>query len=112
MRSEVVLDCTHRRYFTHSPPKVGERIYCPDCTDMRKVTGAPGDYRAVCDSCTGLYVTRRSPEALRKQVVKHLATRPEHTVKIWQIGLPDVTLVSLPAPGHLAGFDQPTMLDV
>jgi hypothetical protein len=107
---EIVLACTHVRHFKYAPPKVGERIFCTACNDMQKVTGAPGDYRAVCHSCTGLYRTRKSPEAIRRVVMQHLQKCPDHTVKVWQIGLPEVFDVTLPATGTLQGFDSPDTL--
>jgi len=103
---EVVLICTHSLVFHYAPPQTGERIFCIRCNDMRKVTGGAGDWRANCDSCTSLYITRRTAMALRRMVVKHLHANPEHTVKVWQIGGSEVTLVRL-TPGHvLDGIDQ------
>lgn len=85
----MLLACEHELLFRYAPPRVGQRVYCVRCSDMRAVTGAPGDYRAVCDNCTWR-VTRKRLTVIRNGIAGHLFVHPDHVVTFWQMGTRNV----------------------
>lgn len=109
----VLLTCSHEVHFRYAPPRVGQRVYCTRCEDMRAVTGGPGDYRAVCDNCTWR-VTRKRLTVIRDNVAQHLNQCTAHTVTFWQMGTRDVYKVQHKPASQggpiLGGLDSPDTL--
>lgn len=62
-------------------PKVGERIYCRNCDDMRVVVNTPGGWYARCLSpaCTWR-LQRVKVEYIHAAITQHLEQNRTHTV--------------------------------
>lgn len=76
---------------------------------MRKVTGGPGDWRAVCDNCT-FRVSRRTITATRDNIAKHLQQCRLHVVTLWQIGGDTTYKVKQQAANTATGTDGAPVL--
>lgn len=105
----VVLTCGHELLFRYHPPKPGRNVYCTRCSDMRRVTGGPGDWRAVCDDCT-FRRSRRRLETVRDNIADHLQKAPRHTVTLWQIGTGQSYKVHQQQPTTATGQDGAPVL--
>lgn len=70
---ETRQECEHTALWrsTAYAPKVGERIYCERCCDMRYVISIVGAWRAFCHGCKW-WRSRMDPEKLKEHVIKHL----------------------------------------
>jgi hypothetical protein len=78
----VILRCDHSRMFLSNTPKLGDRIYCYSCDDMRIVVKWGDEYHIRCEQCR--YSRRFGQDNFSANVfaAKHMATR-RHTIGVW-----------------------------
>src|SRR4051794_31296803 len=78
-----ILECRHIRYYRNGAPKVGQRVWCPDCGDMRRLVSWEGWYFARCDGC-GSTFTRGSLDTLGRNARRHRCHSPSFRYWAWR----------------------------
>jgi hypothetical protein len=79
----AILECKHLRYYRNGAPKLNERVYCPDCGDMKKILSWEGWYLAICESCRSSF-TRSSLLTLARNARNHRCYRPSFRYWAWR----------------------------
>lgn len=81
----AVLECKHVRYYRLSPPHLLERVWCTECSDMRRIVTWEGWFYARCVSCRATF-TRSSVEVLGRNAKRHRCYRPSFRYWVWRNG--------------------------
>lgn len=79
----VEFSCKHVRTFDAPSPKVGEKLWCPQCRIEVVVTRAPAEFRIRCENCTHSKPFGAAKLNAEIGAAKHRMRYPTHVVRIY-----------------------------
>lgn len=83
MRWMILFDCKHVGYFSVSPPKVGDILWCQKCRKEVRAESAPEEWKIRCMKCVYSRAFGLSKDAAVIAVGRHRRKYPEHSVKLF-----------------------------
>lgn len=99
------LSCHHQRRYKQHPPRKGEVIWCPRCSDWKRVVVVIGPWRAECHQCD-YRIGGDNSKTIYANACEHAEQR-SHEVSFWKSGSHDSrTLITRDTRGQgLLYFD-------
>lgn len=85
----AVLECKHVRYYRNGAPSTGDRVWCPECGDMRRVLSWEGWYWARCYGCNHSF-TRSNLDTLGRNAKRHRCHKPSFRYWVWRTGWKEI----------------------
>lgn len=81
-RYTVRMECEHTAIF-HSPPLLGDEVYCVRCRAMREIIDAPPEFRIRCRRCSHSKMCGNSREGAETAAAMHRKRHPHHAVRVY-----------------------------
>lgn len=83
VKTQVTLECGHKRLFPSPVPKVGDILWCPQCVKEQPVLHAPDEWRVVCEGCRYSRPFGAARVSAEVSAAKHRMKHNSHSVRIY-----------------------------
>lgn len=82
-KASVTFACRHVRLFPEPYPKMGDVMWCPQCSREVSVINAPAYWRVRCETCMFSRATGAVKIDAEIKAAKHRMSFPTHVVRLY-----------------------------